>query len=510
MPDKSYVQPERVAAAITNLARWRTQAKPQGAMHLWPLLSLIRGHVGRADFTPFSWADEKAFWDRFFKFPEGSPPEYVEPLTKDMKPETYVNGGPWAIRKRTFLGSWQAVQADSPVDPSAWKLAPNFAQIFVEKGLTRAGVTQRVPIVDLAAWLYRDTEFPASATARDLERTFQAEFPFDTVDYDRVFEFVEEQPANLFTREKPSPAALRDAIQMVLLEDSVAPVDPPALLTPDHTSLIEDDDWVYVQVKDLLELGTSGIIFRGCPGTSKTWYAKQIAHKLVADPAHIFQCQFHPSYGYEDFVEGYTPDAAATSGFKIIDKVFLKACLVASGVPGYVVFIIDEMNRGDPARVFGELLTYIEHGYRGDEFRKAYTGDKATVPKNLVVFGTMNQFDRSITQLDLALTRRFDHIDLKPDSETVEGFLQSGGNFTPKQVARVSKWFDDLQKLLEPSGIGHTFFKDVSRPDQLRLIWHYRMLPYCESLLELEPARFANVKGSFEGMFRAITGQGDA
>ena len=195
-------------------------------------------------------------------------------------------------------------------------------------------------------------------------------------------------------------------------------------------SLVEDDDAIYVQVKELLDLGTSGIIFRGCPGTSKTWYAKQIAYKLAAKTEHIYQCQFHPSYGYEDFVEGYKPDESAKAGFQVIDKIFLAACEEASKVGTYVVFIIDEINRGDPARVFGELLTYIEHGYRGDRFRKAYTGDEATVPKNLVVFGTMNQYDRGIAQLDLALTRRFDHIDLKPDTEKVEAFLGENGNFS--------------------------------------------------------------------------------
>lgn len=431
-----------------------------------------------------------------------------------MKPDTYVNGGPWAIRKRTFLGSWEAVEANSASDPTAWKLKPNFAEIFVEKALTRAGVTHRVPVVDLAAWLFREREFAAKVTARDLEKNFRGEFPFEDADYNRIFEFNEEQPAALFTPDKPAPSAIRDAVQKVLIDEKAPPPDPPPLVTPQHTSLLKVDDSVYTQVMQLLELGTSGIIFRGCPGTSKTWYAKQIAYKLVADTkAHIFQCQFHPSYGYEDFVEGYRPDQEAKSGFKIIDKVFLQACAVARDPAtkgGYVVFIIDEINRGDPARVFGELLTYIEHGYRGDEFSKAYTGEKVSVPKNLVVLGTMNQFDRSISQLDIALTRRFDHIDLHPDNEIVEEFLEKDGNFKPEQIQRVSKWFTDMQELLKPWGIGHTFFKDVSRPDQLRLVWQYRMLPYCESILELEPGRMTNVRGSFEGMFKAITGQGES
>lgn len=509
MPDNRYLLPERVAAAITNLSAWKIRAHSQYSMHLWPLLSLIRGGVGKSTLTQFTWSDEKAFWDRFFRFPDGTPPEYIEPLTREAKPETYVNGGPWAIRKRTFMGSWQAVQADSAADPTSWKLAPNFAEIFARKALTKSGTLHRVPVVDLAAWLYREEEFSGTATPRDLEAAFKREFPFESADYDRIFEFAEELPSNIFAPTKATADELRDAIQAVLHRPEQPPATPAPLLGPDQSSLVPDEDSIFVQVKDLLELGTSGIIFRGCPGTGKTWYAKQIAHKLVSHPDHIFQCQFHPSFGYEDFVEGYKPDEDSVSGFRITDKVFLNACRVAEAVPGYVVFIVDEMNRGDPARVFGELLTYIEHAYRGDEFLKAYSGDKATVPKNLIIFGTMNQHDRSITQFDLALTRRFDHIDLMPDAEMVAEFLERSGNFEPEQVEQVSKWFGDLQRLLEPVGIGHTFFKDANRPDQLRLIWQHRMLPFCESILELEQTRLANVKASFEGMYRAVIGQGD-
>lgn len=311
----------------------------------------------------------------------------------------------------------------------------------------------------------------------------------------------------IFTPDKPTDTALRGAIESVLLKPTAAPATAP--VNPEQMkSEVEEEDSVYVQVRELLDFGASGIIFRGCPGTSKTWYAKHIAYRLVDKPEHIYQCQFHPSYGYEDFVEGYKPDDAAKSGFSVTDKIFLEACKVAEGVKGYVVFIIDEINRGDPARVFGELLTYIEYGYRGDKFRKTYTGAEATIPKNLVVFGTMNQFDRSITQFDLALTRRFANVDLKPSAEKVEEFLAKCGKFGPDQITRVSKWFEALQNML-PFGIGHTYFKDVTRPDQLKTVWHYWMLPYCEAVLELEPGKLNDVKRSFDGMFRAVSGQGE-
>ena len=507
-----FVRPERVATAVKALADWRARAKSQQAMHLWPLLALVRGRVTKATLHKFTESDEFAFWDALMRLPGDDRPSrddanaftkdyYVEPLLLSLKPSDYPHRSPWTIRNRTFFGSWKAADADESREN--WKLASNYAAIVVDKVLTRGDEINRVPVVDLAAWLFREKSFPDDATSQTLQSEFQREFPFEGADYIRIFEFAEEDEGNLFTGEKPTDQSLRAEIEAVLLRPDLGPPPAPTPMEP-----IDEDDPIYMQVKELLDFGASGIIFRGCPGTSKTWYAKRIANHLVSNPAHIYQCQFHPSYGYEDFVEGYRPDATAKSGFAVTDKIFLEACHAAEGVPGYVVFIIDEINRGDPARVFGELLTYIESDYRGDKFRKAYSGAEASVPKNLLVFGTMNQFDRSITQLDLALTRRFANIDLKPDTSQVEAFLQSGAGFTPAQVGRVCKWFDALQSLL-PYGIGHTYFKRVVRPADLKTAWHHFMLPYCESVLELEPPRLDDVRRSFDAMYRAVTGQGD-
>jgi hypothetical protein len=170
------------------------------------------------------------------------------------------------------------------------------------------------------------------------------------------------------------------------------------------------------------------------------------------------------------------------------------------------MFIIDEINRGDPARIFGELLTYIEHGYRGDKFSKAYTGEPATVPSNLVILGTMNPHDRSVTQLDAALVRRFDHIDMNPDSEILQAFLEDSEGFTGEQVARVVKWFEAMKQLL-PFGVGHTYFYNVKNVEHLQTIWQYRILPYCQSVLELEEQKLASVRASFDGLYKSLIGQ---
>ncbi len=519
MPERRYLKPERVAAAVSNLAAWRGDVRGQAATHLWPLLALVRAGANKQTRVLFEERNDFEFWNEYMRLPGDQRPVkdendqfqadyYVDPLARQFRKSDYPHHSPATVRIKTFARSWRA--ADYNENDRTWRLAEDFAENYAGR-LERGGELERVPVVDLAVWLFRGQKFPGNADARNLERKFRDTFPFEDGEYYRLFSFLDEVPDRLFTAKQPSAAELAKAIEGVLLDPNAPPPDPPPVKSGGESNL-PDDDSVLVQVKALLEMGTSGIIFRGCPGTSKTWYAKQIAHKLVADPkAHLFQCQFHPSYGYEDFVEGYRPDQDSKSGFKVVDKVFLNACDVArqpENAGKYVVFIIDEINRGDPARVFGELLTYVEHGYRGDEFSKTYTGDKTSIPKNLIVFGTMNQHDRSISQLDIALTRRFDHIDLKPDAEVAEEFLSRSGNFTGEQIAKVVKWFESLQVLLKPIGIGHTFFKDVTTTDQLRLVWLHRMRPYCESVLELHADRLKDVRSSFDGMFRAVAGQG--
>jgi 5-methylcytosine-specific restriction endonuclease McrBC GTP-binding regulatory subunit McrB len=257
-----------------------------------------------------------------------------------------------------------------------------------------------------------------------------------------------------------------------------------------------------------LALGTSGIILRGPPATGKSWYAKNIAARLVADPhKDIFRVQFHPSYGYEDFVEGYRPDDAKKSGFDIVPKKFLEACERCKDAAQYVVVVIDEINRGDPARVFGELLTYLESSYRGQDFYLPFSGRPTSIPAKLLIIGTMNPFDRSVAQIDAAFVRRFDHITVDPSSEQVAEFLK--GKFESGDIELITKWFETSQKLL-PVGLGHTFFKDVSDLDRLKLIWEYRIRPTADAILEFNPDRKDDFYKSFSVLIKRLEGVTEA
>ena len=137
----------------------------------------------------------------------------------------------------------------------------------------------------------------------------------------------------------------------------------------DLPDALPDDDSVWQQTKDLLDHGAAGIIYSGPPGTGKTWYADKIAIKLTGGKSkRIKHIQFHPSYNYDDFIEGYVPAGKEGSEplFKTVDKIFLQLCEAARRDPDNIyVIVIDEFSRGDPSRVFGELLTYIERKITG-------------------------------------------------------------------------------------------------------------------------------------------------
>jgi 5-methylcytosine-specific restriction protein B len=138
---------------------------------------------------------------------------------------------------------------------------------------------------------------------------------------------------------------------------------------------------------------------------------------------------FHPEYGYEDFIEGYRPATGANGSltFKMERGVFRRLCDYAIGSPELDYYlIIDEINRGDVPRIFGELLTLLESDKRGEVVRLSASGDAFHVPPNVFLIGTMNTADRSIALLDVALRRRFGFVELMPDYSVLEQAVVGG------------------------------------------------------------------------------------
>jgi 5-methylcytosine-specific restriction protein B len=165
------------------------------------------------------------------------------------------------------------------------------------------------------------------------------------------------------------------------------------------------------------------LVLQGPPGTGKTWLAKRLGFALVGSKdretarSRLRVVQFHPSLAYEDFVRGWRPSGEGR--LSLVDGILMQAIEAAKSEPDReLVLVIEEINRGNPAQIFGEMLTLLEDSKRipSEAIELAYRRDneRVYIPKNLYVIGTMNVADRSLAIVDLALRRRFAFIDLEP------------------------------------------------------------------------------------------------
>ena len=163
------------------------------------------------------------------------------------------------------------------------------------------------------------------------------------------------------------------------------------------------------------------IILQGAPGVGKTYTAKRLAYSLIGEKNvdRVKMVQFHQSYSYEDFIMGFRP---SDIGFELRKGTFYNFCKRAEldAVNDYF-FIIDEINRGNLSKIFGELFMLLENDKRGASLQLVYSDEKFSIPDNLYIIGMMNTADRSLAMLDYALRRRFAFFELKPGFET-DGF----------------------------------------------------------------------------------------
>jgi len=298
---------------------------------------------------------------------------------------------------------------------------------------------------------------------------------------------------------------LRDALEWAPDDTS----DPDDILE----RRIADNSFLDIdETKEILSLLRSkrNLILQGAPGTGKTYLARQIARTLASTGSDADRqwklVQFHQSYGYEDFIEGYRPDS--DGNFRIKDGVFKLFCRRAASDPdSKYVFVIDEINRGNLSRIFGELMVLLEHDKRGPEFSMnlAYSGEDGGsfyVPKNVFILGLMNTADRSLAIVDYALRRRFAFYALMPryNSKDFKNHLVSKG-VSDKCIERINGTMTELNAAIAESRalgpgfvIGHSFFcpreSSISDGDQwIARVMQYEIKPlleeYCGSQQKL-------------------------
>jgi len=245
----------------------------------------------------------------------------------------------------------------------------------------------------------------------------------------------------------------------------------------EHTGMSEAilNHWL-----EALERKNQAILY-GPPGTGKTFLAEHIAHHLVSGgDGFVDLVQFHPAYAYEDFMQGIRPltDETGILKYDVVPGRFLEFCQHAGERQGICVPIIDEINRANLARVFGELMYLLE--YRDREIPLSVDGKLFKIPENVRIIGTMNTADRSIALVDHALRRRFAFIKLQPDYEVLKRYLiKENTNFPINNLIQV---LGDLNRAIKDPNyqIGISYFLKPDLMNHLESIWKMEIEPYLE------------------------------
>ena len=227
-------------------------------------------------------------------------------------------------------------------------------------------------------------------------------------------------------------------------------------------------------------------VFYGPPGTGKTHVARALAEHLASGEECVRLVQFHPSYAYEDFVEGYRPvapeEGGTAAGFALHDGPLKEMARAARERPAErFVLVIDELNRANVSKVFGELYYLLE--YRGESIGLQYSRAPFALPANLTIIATMNAADRSIALVDLALRRRFYFVPFYPDAPPVEGLLRRWLESHRPGLAWVAEVVDRANERLvarhdRHAAIGPShFMRDDLSEEWVELIWEHAVLP---------------------------------
>ncbi len=266
----------------------------------------------------------------------------------------------------------------------------------------------------------------------------------------------------------------------------------------------------YDVLKALL-INKKNVILQGAPGVGKTFTARRLAYSMMGevDESRVELIQFHQNYSYEDFIMGYRPNG---SEFKLKDGMFYTFCRTAENNPDKdYFFIIDEINRGNLSKIFGEVLMLIEKDYRGTKATLAYNGMKFSIPENLYLIGMMNTADRSLAMIDYALRRRFSFFEMEPGFNS-EGFTNYQSklnndtfNMLIEKIKVLNKEITEDNSLGRGFQIGHSYFcgrEELGCTDEwMRSVVEFDILPMLSEYWFDEPEKLSKWTNELHGVF---------
>ena len=388
--------------------------------------------------------------------------------------QTYPENG---TQKNDIHALWQFANEMKPGDV-----------VFVKKG--KAEIVGRGVVTGNYVYDAEGSDYP---NIREVRWTHTGQWPVDErlpmktltdVTYKQVFVTLME-------------SSFFDSEEAAAIEELTAVF--PEYSTENFLKSVYMDRQQYNAIVGLLKT-KKNIIMQGAPGVGKTYAAKRLAYSMmgVKDVSRVKLIQFHQSYSYEDFIEGYRPSGA---GFELVKGAFYSFCKKADDddEENAYFFIIDEINRGNLSKIFGELFMLIESDKRGNELQLLYSRELFSVPTNVHIIGMMNTADRSLAMLDYALRRRFAFVELRPAFDS-DGFLEycagldnSRFEALVREVESLNRAIAEDESLGEGFCIGHSYFcnmeADSCTDAALASIVEYELIPMLKEYWFDEPGK---------------------